>query len=150
MSALSVCFLFPCHNEWDWEDASMSVSLRVSPTTASWYVSNHSWHTQGREHPTAGGFELVLKLGCCALTTSVDVQAWLRCQYFAGANEIQYLIPFVFKSLGQVWCLLLEVGLDLISEVAEDLCLKNCLSGCTSKRQQGDQMGLRKALIALF
>lgn len=52
----------------------MSVSRRVSPANASWYVSNHSWHMQGREHPAAGGCELVLNLGCCALTTSVDAQ----------------------------------------------------------------------------
>lgn len=72
----------------------------------SWGVVNLTWN-----------WDVVLWLG-------LYVQTRLRCQYLAGTNEIQYLISFVFKSLGQVWCLWLEAGLDLISEVAEDLCLK--------------------------
>jgi len=35
-----------------------------------------------------------------------------------------YFIQLVFKSVVRVSCLWLEAGLDLISELAEDLCLK--------------------------
>lgn len=77
--------------------------MSVSPPPLQADMSAVTAGTHEEENiPQLGGCELVLKLGCWALTTSVDVQGRLRCQYFAGANEIQYLIPFVFKSLGQV------------------------------------------------